>query len=75
MAKEGVAKKKEGHEDCGRVSLDPNKVYLDSAATYHSMFVAWCLKNIRKVNTVLRGNYNAGVTTSTRKGMLSLFNM
>ena len=53
----------------------PNKVYLDSAVTYHSMFVTWCLKNIRRVNTVLRGNCNAGVNTSTIKGMLGLFDM
>ena len=32
-AKEGVVKKKGVHTDCGRVSLEPNKVYLDSAAT------------------------------------------
>ena len=55
--------------------MDPNKIYLDSADTTHSMFVTKCLKNIRKRNTVLRGNCNAGVTTSTRKGVLGLFYM
>ena len=54
--KNDVAKKKGEHNNCGRVSFDPNKVYLDRAATYHSMFFTWCLKNIRRVNTVLRGN-------------------
>ena len=74
-AKECVAKKKVGHKDRGCVSLDPNKFYLDKDDTYHSMFGTWCLKNIRKLNTFLRGGCNAGVTTSTRKGMLSLFDM
>ena len=31
--KEGVAKKKRGHKDYGSVILDPNKIYIDSAAT------------------------------------------
>ena len=54
-AKGGRTKKRGGHKYHWRVSLDPNKVYLDSAATYHSMFVTWFLENIRRVNTVLRG--------------------
>ena len=73
--KEGVAKKKVGHKHCGHVSLDPNKVFLDSATTYHSIFVTWGLNNICKLNTVIRGNCNAGVTKSIRKGMLGLFDM
>ena len=55
--------------------MDSNKVYLDSAATYHYMFVTWCLKDICKVNTVLREECNMGVTTITLKGMLGLFDM
>ena len=63
------------NEDRGHVSLDSKKVYLDRAATYHYMFVTWCLKDICKVNTVLREEFNMGVTTITLKGMLGLFDM
>ena len=52
-----------------RITLDKKRLYLDSAATYHSMFQRWHLKNIRQVNTVLCGNYNAGVTTTSMKGL------
>ena len=29
-----------------RGTCDPNKLYLDSAATYHSIFAIWYLKNV-----------------------------
>ena len=29
-----------------RATTDPNKLYLDSADIYHSVFITWCLKNI-----------------------------
>ena len=57
----------------GRVMLDEWKLYLDSCATYHSAFVAWMLENVHIVNAVLRGNCNAGVTKTNRKGYRSLF--
>ena len=31
-----------------RGTCDPNKLYLDSAATYHSIFAIWYLKNVRQ---------------------------
>ena len=72
-AKECVAKKKVGHKDRGCVSLDPNKVYLDKDDTYHSMFGTWCLNNIRKLNTFLRGGCNAVVTTKHTQGYAQPF--
>ena len=39
-----------------RTMMDPNKLYLDSAATYHSMFVKRYLKNVRDAGRILRGN-------------------
>ena len=58
-----------------RITLDEKRLYLDSAATYHSMFQRWHLNNIRQVDTVLRGNCNAGITTTSTKGQLGVFNM
>ena len=49
-----------------RLTLDAYKLYLDSCATYHSVFVEWCLDNITTDGVVLRGDCNAGVTTSTQ---------
>ena len=58
-----------------RMTLDTWKLYLDSCATYHSAFVDWMLDNVREVNAVLKGNCNAGVTTSSVKGYYGLFDM
>ena len=52
---------------------DPNKLYLDSATTYHSMFVKWYLKNVRVAEKTLRGNCNAGVNVCTQVGDLGIF--
>ena len=62
-------------KDTGRLTLCTWKLYLDSCATYHSCFVDWCLDNIETVDTVLRGNCNAGVTTTNTKGYFGLFHM
>ena len=51
-----------------RMTFDSWKLYLDSCATHHSAFVDWMLDNLREVNAVLKGNCNAGVTTSLVKG-------
>ena len=51
-----------------RATTDPTKLYLDSAATYHSVFITWCLKNIREAGRTIRGNCNAGVKLSTKIG-------
>ena len=39
------------------------------------MFWRWHLKNIRQVDTILRGNCNSGVTTTSTKGHLGVFDM
>ena len=62
-------------QETKRLTLDAYKLYLDSCATYHSVFVEWCLDNITADGVVLRGNCNAGVTTSTQKGYYGLFHM
>ena len=40
-------------------TLHPNKLYLDSCATYHSAFVRNMLSNMKTGNTVLQGQCNA----------------
>ena len=57
------------------ITMDENKLYLDSTDTYHYMFRRWNLNNIRQVDRVLRGNCNAGVTTTSTKGHLCVFDM
>ena len=58
-----------------RATTDPNKLNLDSAATYHSVFVTWCQKNIRVGGRTIHGNCNAGVKLSTKVGDLGVFKM
>ena len=55
-----------------RFTLHPNKLYLDSCATYHSAFVCNMLSNVKTGNTVLQGQCNAGVSTSAEKGVYGL---
>ena len=57
----------------GRVTLDKWILYLDTCATYHSAFVDWMLSNVHTMNTVLRGNCNAGVTSTNVKGTYGLW--
>ena len=57
------------------MTICPNKLYLDSAATYYSMFVKWYLKNVRDAGRILRGNCNAGVRESSHVGDLGIFKM
>ena len=58
-----------------RATTDPKKLYLDSAATYHSMFITWYLKNVRDAGKTIRGNCNAGVKLCTKVGDLGFFKM
>ena len=53
--------------------LDPFKLYSDSCATYHSVFVRNMLSNVKTVGTVLQGNCNVGVSTSQEKGVYELW--
>ena len=43
-----------------RLKLCDWKLYLDSCATYHSVFADWCLSNIHEVEVHLKGHCNAG---------------
>ena len=54
-------------------TLHPHKLYLDSCATYHSVFVRDMISNVMTVGTVLQGNCNAGVSTSQEKGVYGLW--
>ena len=56
-----------------RFTLHPHKLYLDSCATYHSVFVRNMLSNVKTSNTVLQGNCNAGMSTSAEKGVYGLW--
>ena len=58
-----------------QIMTDPNKLYLDSVATYHSMFVKWYLKNARDAGKTLQGNCNAGVNVCSQVGDLAIFKM
>ena len=55
-----------------RRTTDPNKLYLDSAATYHSVFAIWYLKNVRQAERILRGNCNAGGKLCFKVGDLGI---
>ena len=70
-----LAPTKKKHTPPKRKTLDIHKLYLDSAATYHSVFVKWYLKNIRDTGRVLRRNCNAGVRSCTQVGDLGIFEM
>jgi len=57
----------------GRITLHDWKLFLDSCTTYHSAFSDWMLSNMHEVSTVLRGNRNAGVTSTDVKGYYGLW--
>ena len=50
-------------------------MYLDSCATYHSMFVDWYLDTIKDVGNVLHVHCNTGVITTNKKGYWGLFHI
>ena len=59
-----------------RDTLDPNKLYLVTTSSFHQMFTSLHLDEIRTVETTQHGRFNAGTTTSNKKGMyLNLFYM
>ena len=43
-----------------RVTLMAHKLYLDSCASYHTMFSTFWLENVHKVNHILTGHCNRG---------------
>ncbi len=57
------------------LTLPEGRVYLDSCATYHSVFVACILDNIHEVDTYLTGHCNDGLLTYKEKGYLGLCEM
>ena len=52
-------------------TLNPHYLYLDSCMTYHQMFVEMYLSHIKEWMVVLKGNCNAGTTTSNIEELLS----
>ena len=62
-------------EEHNREILDPNPLYLESCATYHSAFVYWYLNNIKKSRIVLHGHCNAGTTLTDKKEYFRTFEM
>jgi hypothetical protein len=59
---------REQRKESASFTLPRNRLYLDSCATYNTAFVKDLLHNVRIVETYLRGNCNAGVTSSNVKG-------
>ena len=51
-----------------RFTLDLHKLYLDSCATYHSVFVRWIIDDVKTVTTVMQGKCNVDVSTSNENG-------
>ena len=51
------------------------KLYLDSCVTYHTIFVTKFLDKVEELDTTVHGNYNAGVTSSNKKGYHGKFHM
>ena len=51
-----------------RLTLDWWKLYLDSCASYHTLFVKEFLMNIYKGAKAINGNCNAGTTRITKRG-------
>ena len=64
-----------GTEEKNNEMLNPNNLYLDIFATYHSAVVYWYLKNIQKSRTVLHGHFNAGTTLTDKKGYYGMYEM
>ena len=58
-----------------RLRLSERKLFLDSCAAYHSVFVEWCLKNVHEVERYLKGHCNAGVTICREQGYYGAFKM
>lgn len=56
-----------------RNTLDWWKCYLDSCATYHTFFIKKILTNIEEGDLVMTEQYNAGVTSTNKKGMYGKF--
>ena len=70
MLNQGLGKSKPA-----RLKLCDWKLYLDSCATYHSVFAYWCLNNIHKVEAYQKGRCNAGVTICKEQGYCGVFKM
>ena len=58
-----------------KAPTDPKKLYLDSVATYHSMFITWYLQNVRDAGKTIRGNCNAGIKLCTKVSDLGVLKM
>ena len=59
-----------------RSTIYPNKLYLENNSSFHQMFTALHLDEIRNLETTLHGHCNAGTTNSNKKGTyLQLFDI
>ena len=50
--------------------LPLSRIYINSCLSYNQIVNSACLKNVHKASTVLRGNCNAGLSVTTKKGSL-----
>ena len=71
----GMFNEGSGKPKSPRLKLCDWKLYLDSCATYHSVFADWCLRNVHEVEVHLKGHCNAGVTTCKEQGYYGVFKM
>ena len=59
-----------------RKTLKPSYIYLDSTSSFHQMFWANYMKDVRQVDVALRGKCNGGESHSDEKGcVLDMFCM
>ena len=70
MLSQGPCKSKQA-----RLKLYDWKLYLDSCATYHTVFTKWCLDNVHEVKAYLKGHCNTGVTICKEQGYYEVFKM
>ena len=70
-----VRERKQSAQTPERATTNPNKLYLDSADTYHSMFCTSLLENVCDAGKTIHGNCNACVKLSTKIGDLRVFKM
>ena len=64
---EGVKWPQESGDKTSHKTLEPNKVYLDSCATYHFTFIEEIFNNVVDSDSVLHGHYNTGTMITIQK--------
>ena len=56
------------HDQAERKQLNLDHLYLDSTSSFHRLFDASHLDDVRKVSNILRGSCNDGITFSDEEG-------